>query len=390
MSFFGKKDQPAAEHEIDGERGNPNINAEQAPTKKIGRIILCCAVLLLILFALFRYYAGIAEERAQRDAEQKKDTSKSVTETLPPLSVPPPPAPPTPPAVSASPAAMPKETPANAKPTGPQPTYYKGAQQQKREPSPAELIAARKRSAPVTFSVGANLQPQQVDDEERRLTSVDDALSKNLVASATPKASATLLGDRNFLLTKGTFIDATLESAMDSSVPGMVSALVASDVYSANGHVVLLERGTKLTGEYRGTIQPGQSRLFVLWTRAETPQGVLINLDSPSTDQLGRTGADGYIDYHWGLRLGSAFLLSAWSDGIEIAGNVIASRTNGNTIYTYDNTEKAGEQMATEALRHTMNIPPTLYKNQGETIRVFVARDLDFSSVYKLRPSGGF
>lgn len=382
LSFGKRKDNPEEENVLEGERSNPNINEAVAPTKKLGRILVLVFCGLLGLFLLYRYYDGVAERRAEREAAQKKDTSRDIAEALPPLTVPAPdlPPPPVTPAPVPAPAAL---------QAGPTPTYYSGPTgNEKREPTPQELIAARKKSAPVTFSVGANLnQIHGGADDERRMTSVDDSLSKNLVATATPKASAKLLGDRNYLLTKGTFIDAVLESAMDSSVPGMVAATVASDVFSANGRVVLLERGTKLTGEYKGTIQPGQSRLFVLWSRAETPKGVIINLDSPSTDALGRTGADGYVDYHWGLRLGSAFLLSAWSDGLKTASNLATQNTTGRNSYTYDNTERASEQMATEALRHTINIPPTLYKNQGEQIRVFVARDLDFSKVYKIRPN---
>lgn len=384
MLRFGKSNEPNEDEKtsLDGERGNPNINEAVAPTKKVGRTLLLVFCGLLGLFLLYRYYDGIAERRAAREASQKKDTSRSLAEALPPLTVPPPPA---------APVSLPRATPEPAvkrELPGPTPTYYSGATgNQKKEPTRQELIAARKKSAPVTFAIGTNLNAVQGGPDDRRMTSVDDSLSKNLVATATPKASANLLGNRNFLLTKGTFIDAVLESAMDSSVPGMVAAIVSSDVFSANGRVVLLERGTKLTGEYKGSIQPGQSRLFVLWTRAETPKGVIINLDSPSTDPLGRTGADGYIDNHWLQKLGAAFLLSAWSDGLEIVGNIVADKSNSNNLYTYDNTERAGEQMATETLRHTMNIPPTLYKNQGEPVRVFVARDLDFSKVYKLKPN---
>lgn len=384
MLPFGKRKQEPEQDEntLDGERGNPNINEAVAPTKKIGRTLLLVFCGLLALFLLYRYYDGIADRRAERDAAQKKDTSRHLAEALPPLTVPAPSLPPPPVAPTPAPVATPRQG-------GPTPTYYNGSTgNQKKEPTAQELIAARKKSSPVTFAIGANLNAvTSGSDDERRMTSVDDSLSKQLVATATPKASANVLGDRNYLLTKGTFIDAVLESAMDSSVPGMVAAIVSSDVFSANGRVVLLERGTKLTGEYKGSIQPGQSRLFVLWTRAETPKGVIINLDSPSTDALGRTGADGYIDRHWFQKLGAAILLSAWSDGLEIVGNIVADKSNTNNLYTYDNTERAGESMATETLRHTMDIPPTLYKNQGEPVRVFVARDLDFSKVYKIRPN---
>jgi type IV secretion system protein VirB10 len=40
---------------------------------------------------------------------------------------------------------------------------------------------------------------------------------------------------------------------------------------------LLLERGSKVTGEYQSGLEQGAKRLFVLWNRVKTPNGVTIN-----------------------------------------------------------------------------------------------------------------
>ena len=112
-------------------------------------------------------------------------------------------------------------------------------------------------------------------------------------ASVIGQAQARQLPDRNFLITAGSFIPCVLQTAMDSSQPGYVSCIVPRNVYSDNGRVVLLEKGTKIFGEYQGGLNRGQYRLFVLWTRAVTPRGIAIDVGSPATDALGRGGVDG-------------------------------------------------------------------------------------------------
>jgi type IV secretion system protein VirB10 len=36
-------------------------------------------------------------------------------------------------------------------------------------------------------------------------------------------------------------------------------------------------------------------------------------------------------------------------------------------------------------LDSTINIPPLIYQNQGAIVGIYVARDVDFSSVYELK-----
>jgi type IV secretion system protein VirB10 len=194
---------------------------------------------------------------------------------------------------------------------------------------------------------------------------------------------ARVLPTQRFLIPKGAFIDCTLETAINSSLPGMTTCITATDTFSADGTVVLLERGSKLVGETRGEVQRGQPRLFVLWTEARTPTGVVVPLASPGTDELGRSGLSGEIDRHWWLRFGSAILITV-IDGL-IQGTT-ESRGNGGTIVL---NPSGTSTVATEVLRGTMNIPPTIEKAQGDRIEILVARDVDFRSVYAVHADAG-
>ncbi|MGS1097262.1 type IV secretion system protein VirB10 (plasmid) [Aquamicrobium terrae] len=188
------------------------------------------------------------------------------------------------------------------------------------------------------------------------------------------------LGNRNFIVAMGTSVPCVLETAMASDQPGFVSCVINRDVLSDNGRVVLMEKGTQVVGEYRGGLQRGQKRLFVLWNRAKTPKGVIVTLASPTTDALGRAGVDGYIDTHWRERFGSALLLSIVGDAMSYAG-----RRLQDSDVDAQGAVSAGQQAAAIAVEQSINIPPTLSKHQGELVSIFVARDLDFSSVYRLR-----
>ncbi|PJR08614.1 type IV secretion system protein VirB10 [Sinorhizobium meliloti] len=188
------------------------------------------------------------------------------------------------------------------------------------------------------------------------------------------------LGNRNYIVAMGTSIPCVLETAMASDQPGFTSCVINRDVLSDNGRVVLMEKGTQVLGEYRGGLQRGQKRLFVLWSRAKTPNGVIVTLASPATDALGRAGVDGDVDTHWWERFGSALLLSIVGDATSYANNRLR-----DSDVDPQNATSAAQQAAAITVEQSINIPPTLLKHQGELVSIFVARDLDFSSVYTLR-----
>ena len=204
-----------------------------------------------------------------------------------------------------------------------------------------------------------------------------DPLSALLRPTVTRTVQASVLPTQRLLLPKGAFIDCTLETAIDSTLPGMTTCVTATDTFSADGEVVLLERGTQLVGETRGEVRQGQARVFVLWTEARTPTGVVVPLDSPGTDALGRSGLTGEVNTHFWARFGAAILVSVIDAGVQ-AG--VQSTGNGTVIVN----PSTSENVMTGVLQSTVDIPPTITVAPGARIQVLVARNVDFRSVYRL------
>jgi type IV secretion system protein VirB10 len=213
--------------------------------------------------------------------------------------------------------------------------------------------------------------------------SAQAAPSGELAALLRPGVMATVRAEvlpaQRLLLPKGAFIDCTLETAIDSTLPGMTTCVMATDTFGADGSVVLLERGTKLIGETRGQVQQGSSRVFVLWTEARTPAGVVVPLSSPGADELGRAGLPGEVNNHFWERFGAAMLISVIDGAVQSQSS--RSGSGGTLIIE----PAASQGVLTEVLKGTVNIPPTVIKRNGDRIQVLVARDLDFRSVYELR-----
>lgn len=212
-----------------------------------------------------------------------------------------------------------------------------------------------------------------------------NALADSLNPTATPSATANRFANRNLLLAKGTVIQCSLKTRIETQVAGMVACTTLRDVYSDNKKVLLLERGSTVEGEYQSAAEMGATRIFVLWTRVRTPQGIVVNLDSPATDTLGGAGLGGYVKHHFWRRFGNALMFSLIQDSVATGFKRFERSKTAQTI-VYGNSEDTTNDIVQEIIKSTANIPPTIYKNQGDNAAVYVARDIDFSKVYSLKP----
>lgn len=390
---------------VQGERAIPSVNRERSIQSRISSGLALAAIVLLGGGFLVWYYSTQFAKTREAEEAAKRATAARVSGEMkvPPLGriEPPVPAAAGAGATSSSnilgPAPLPPQAAAPAAQAGPT------------QKTPAELALERKLNSPVLLRAessehagapaaqpafaaapgplaGAPVQALMASALLGRGVGAEGqgASGHNLGAllkpTVTPAVAAEVTPNRRFLLPKGTFIDCTLETAIDSTYPGMATCIGAQDVYSADGKVVLLERGTKYIGEQKGEARLGQSRVFVLWSEARTPTGVVVKLDSPGTDELGRSGLPGYVDTHFWDRFGAAILISVIDGGLQALA--AAQQNGGGTVVI---NPRGTTEIMTEVLKGTVAIPPTIVKNQGDRIQVLVARDVDFRPVYGLR-----
>ena len=189
-------------------------------------------------------------------------------------------------------------------------------------------------------------------------------------------------GDRTLLLTRGTTIPCVLVTKIVTDHAGLTKCQATKDVWSANGKTVLIERGSVFLGEQTAAMLQGQARVAVRWTQMETPKGILVDIDSPSVGKLGAAGNAAWVNHHFWKRFGGSIMISLIGDFSNGLSKRI-SRKSGSNDFTLEETGSSMDEIAAEAIRNSINIPPTGTINQGALLNIMVARDIDFSKVYE-------
>ena len=240
-------------------------------------------------------------------------------------------------------------------------------------------------SAQHRVSSGTGSTPSAADGEKGQpgkipVTARDDGLAKTTgVKRLNLDPSLYIPADRH--------IPCAMMQRFVSDVGGRFTCQISEDIYSADNFVRLIPAGTIARGLYRtGTLKNGQGRLFLAITELRTPEPdrlIIPMMDSQAVGALGENGVAGWIDNHWMERIGNTVLLGTVQDFAAAAAHT-APGTDRNTDYT-ENTRAATAEMAKTVLENSINIPPTMYLNQGDIIGLVTGTDIDFSDVYRLR-----
>lgn len=238
--------------------------------------------------------------------------------------------------------------------------------------SPVIVYDVSSSPAPTALGPAASATPEGPGQKNTVQQPLGDneAFAARVGGSDVEIASATRMVDPANTISQGTLIAAVLETAINSDLPGYVRAIVSQDVKSFDGQHVLIPRSSRLIGQYKSGLAAGQTRAYVMWTRLIRPDGASVALASPSTDYAGAAGLTGKVDGHFMKRFGSAMLLS-------VVGGLGALGSSETSLVL----SSGGTSAASVAAQRDAQIPPTIRVPQGQPIRIFTARDLNFATV---------
>lgn len=239
-------------------------------------------------------------------------------------------------------------------------------------------LAARVASPSVVFDDGqkggagdAGMGMPEAPAEGRDATG-RDFVQSGREATAT-EVSQVIANPSNTVL-QGTMIEATLENAVDSSLPGQITAIVTRPVWSFDQAQILIPAGSRLFGDYSSDVAIGQGRILVAWTRLVTPDGQSVQMEAFGGDAQGRSGISGNVNTRFGKRFGSALLVSL----LAAAPTIVASNRSDDVSSDAAETLTSDLSDSLSPVFDTyLNLPPIITVAPGAAITVMVDRDLE-------------
>lgn len=190
----------------------------------------------------------------------------------------------------------------------------------------------------------------------------------------------------------GDFIPLTLETGINSDLPGYVTARVRENVYdSISGCRLLIPAMTKVVGTYDSKVAVGQGRMLAVWNNAIFKDGTELNLAGmQGYDTSGQAGFSSEVDNHYLRTFGLAFGLSMVTAGVQLSIPAPPTSANGSTTQSTSQIVAAAlsqqyGQLGGQILGRYINIQPTLRNFPGERFVVMVPHTIVFSKVWENR-----
>lgn len=244
---------------------------------------------------------------------------------------------------------------------------------QEAEQDAAELLTAQIRSPAIVYAEGSSgiAAPSGAADPGAPLNENEAYLQRAARPLEIEEASRMEFPDRT--LAQGSVIQAALQTAINSDLPGNVVAVVSEPVPAFSGDRILIPRGARLFGQYRSGIEVNQKRILILWTRILTPDGTSMEIAAVGGDRLGRAGVTGLVDTKFGERFGGGALVSIIGAAPSVAAEQAQNEVAGETL------ENVGEDLSDatgSVIADQVSIAPTIYVDQGASVTVLVDRDV--------------
>ena len=176
----------------------------------------------------------------------------------------------------------------------------------------------------------------------------------------------------------GTVIPLTLETAINSDLPGAITAVVKSDIYdSKTGNTLLIPAGSRVIGRYSSDVSFGQERVQAVFNRITLPNQESINIGNMlMVDLMGATGVKDKVD----TKLDKVFTSVIMSAILGVGAGAVKEDNNETTEEWKNDAINGGGTQAinvgTTYAQKVLNVQPTLTVRNGYTVGMWVGKDL--------------
>jgi type IV secretion system protein VirB10 len=171
---------------------------------------------------------------------------------------------------------------------------------------------------------------------------------------------------------QGTIFEAVLTSAINTDLPGEVTAVISKNIYSSlDGRYLLIPQNSRLYGSYSSSISYSQSRVQVGWHTLIRPDGYAVSLGNmAATDAQGAAGVRGVINDHLFQYVKALALMSVFNIINSEFAYTAAGTNNQYVQNVLADSQSVTATLGSKLIDRAMDVQPTITIKAGLKINI--------------------